>query len=137
VISYLEKSYGCAMEMTLDLIGGKWKALILWHLAEDGTLRFGELRRLFPKLTQKMLTQQIRDLERDGLVHREIFRQVPPRVDYSLTDTGRSLVPVLTALNGWGREFVNTPCFRQYGSIESACATEVLTPSLGERSVTV
>jgi DNA-binding HxlR family transcriptional regulator len=106
------------MEMTLDLIGGKWKALILWHLATDGTLRFGELRRLFHKLTQKMLTQQIRELERDGLVHREVYPQVPPKVEYSLTETGLSLVPVLRALNGWGNEFVHTGYFRENGGSE-------------------
>jgi len=114
--SYLEKSYGCAMEMTLDLIGGKWKALILWHLAEDGTLRFGELRRLFPKVTQKMLTQQLRELERDGIVKRDVFAQVPPRVDYSLTDVGRTLHPVLLSLNRWGRDFTKTPHFAENGS---------------------
>jgi DNA-binding HxlR family transcriptional regulator len=122
-VSYRGKDFGCPMEMTLDLIGGKWKALILWHLAMDGTLRFGQLRKLFPKVTQKMLTQQLRELEGDGLVHREVYAIVPPRVDYSLTETGESLVPILTALNGWGHDFVNTPGFADWGTLreETAC----------------
>ena len=123
MIEYLGKEYNCPMEMTLDLIGGKWKALILWHLAMDGTLRFGELRRLFPKVTQKMLTQQLRELEGDGLVNRDVHAVVPPRVDYSLTATGKSLEPILTALNRWGHDFVGTPGFADWGALreETAC----------------
>lgn len=124
-ISYREKDFGCPMEMTLDLIGGKWKALILWHLAESGTLRFGELRRLFPKVTQKMLTQQLRELEGDGIVNRDVHAVVPPRVDYSLTEMGTSLVPILTALNRWGNDFVHTPGFEEWGSVREEIAREV------------
>jgi DNA-binding HxlR family transcriptional regulator len=118
-ITYQGKSYGCAMEMTFDLIGGKWKALILWHLAEEKTLRFGELKRLFPKVTQKMLTQQLRELERDGLIGRKVYACVPPRVEYSINEVGLSLFPALTALNGWGLGFVTTPSFAAHGSIEA------------------
>lgn len=110
MVRYLGKEFGCPMEMTLDLIGGKWKALILWHLAHDGTLRFGELRRLFSRVTQKMLTQQLRELERDGLVHRKVYPVVPPKVEYSLTQVGQSLLPALVALNEWGTDFARQPC---------------------------
>lgn len=92
---------GCAVERTLSLIDGKWKGVILFHLAE-GTLRFNALRRLLPSITQRMLTNQLRELEADGLVTRTVFAQVPPRVDYSLTPFGESLKPVLRALKAWG-----------------------------------
>jgi DNA-binding HxlR family transcriptional regulator len=108
MIDYQGKAFGCPMEMTLDMIGGKWKALILWHLAEDGVLRFGALKRLFARVTQKMLTQQLRELERDGLIHREIYHQVPPKVEYSLTEMGQSLIPALKELNTWGWKFYET-----------------------------
>lgn len=91
----------CPMEATLDLIGGKWKSVILFRLGE-GTKRFNELGRLLPRVTARMLTRQLRDLERDGLVNRKIYAEVPPRVEYSLTDTGRTLQPVLDALKAWG-----------------------------------
>lgn len=110
MVRYLDKEFGCPMEMTLELIGGKWKALILWHLALDGTLRFGALRKLFPRVTQKMLTQQLRELERDGLVLRTVYPEVPPKVEYSLTPIGRSLMPALVALNEWGNDFAGKPC---------------------------
>ena len=128
-ITYQGKNYGCAMEMTFDLIGGKWKALILWHLAEEKTLRFGELKRLFPKVTQKMLTQQLRELERDGLIGRKVYACVPPRVEYSINEVGLSLFPALTALNSWGLGFVTTPSFAAHGSIEAdlPCQTQAAT----------
>lgn len=92
---------GCPVEATLDLIGGKWKGVILHHL-QEGTLRFNELRRRIPSCTQRMLTRQLRELEEAGLVHRRIFAQVPPRVDYSLTAEGRSLEPIVRAMHAWG-----------------------------------
>ena len=91
----------CPVEAALDMIGGKWKAVILFRLFE-GTKRFNELRRLHPNITQRMLTNQLRELERDGLVHREVYPQVPPKVEYSLTPDGRTLKPVLLALERWG-----------------------------------
>jgi DNA-binding HxlR family transcriptional regulator len=97
----LDCSPGCAVEATLSLIDGKWKGVILYHLLE-GTLRFGELRRRMPNVTQRMLTNQLRELEEDGLIARKIYAQVPPRVDYSMTERGRSLQPVITALKSWG-----------------------------------
>ncbi len=96
------KEYYCALELTLQVIGGKWKPIILWRLGQDGTLRFSELRRIMPNITQKMLTQQLRELESDGVLHREVYPQVPPRVEYSLSVKGRSLEPVICALKAWG-----------------------------------
>lgn len=94
------------MELTLDLIGGKWKSLILWHLGEQ-TLRFSELKRTLPQVTQKMLTQQLRDLETHGLVHRFIYTQIPPKVEYSLTEAGKSLLPILATLCQWGQNYAH------------------------------
>jgi DNA-binding HxlR family transcriptional regulator len=91
----------CPIEATLDIVGGKWKVLILFYLMK-GTVRFGEFQRLIPKITQRMLTLQLRELEEDGVVHREVYRQVPPKVEYSLTEFGRSLEPILILLRDWG-----------------------------------
>src|SRR5260370_39056837 len=95
------KSYdcaaGCPVEATLDLIDGKWKAVIIYHLLDD-TIRFNELRRRLSRITQRMLTRQLRELEASGLIHREIYAEVPPRVEYSLTSLGRSLEPVVRML---------------------------------------
>lgn len=91
----------CPVSTTLRLIGGKYKALLLWHLT-DRTLRFSELRRMAPEATPKMLTQQLRELENDGLIVREVYPVVPPRVEYSLTARGRSLFPILKNMYDWG-----------------------------------
>lgn len=96
---------GCPVEGTLELIDGKWKGVVLYHLL-SGTLRFNELRRLLKNCTQRMLTNQLRELEADGLVHREIYAQVPPKVEYSLTARGRSLEPVIRALKDWGETHI-------------------------------
>lgn len=92
------------VENALRVIGGKWKPLILWHLME-GTQRFGQLRRLIPGITQKMLTQQLRELEADRLVKRKVYAEVPPKVEYSLTEFGWTLKPVLDVLCEWGRRY--------------------------------
>ena len=103
----------CPVEATLDLIGGKYKALILWHLS-DGVLRFSELRSRIPKATPKMLTQQLRELETQALIHREVYPVIPPKVEYSLTETGRSLMPILMAMRDWGADYLRSkdqePC---------------------------
>lgn len=100
-----QRNYDCPVEAALDVIGGRWKGVILFHLLE-GPRRFNELRRLLPKVTQRMLTLQLRELETDGVVHREVFAQVPPRVDYSLTPFGNSLRPILGDLRAWGTLYV-------------------------------
>lgn len=91
----------CPIEATLDIVGGKWKVLILFYLMQ-GTVRFGEFQRLIPKITQRMLTLQLRELEEDGVIHREVYRQVPPKVEYSLTEFGKSLEPLLLLMRDWG-----------------------------------
>lgn len=95
----------CPMEVTLGLIGGKWKCLALLHLS-SGTLRFNELRRLIPNATQKMLTQQLRQLEKYGLILRKVYAQVPPKVEYASSDFGKSLHPILDAMCAWGTEYL-------------------------------
>ena len=97
----------CPVEATLDLIGGKYKALILWHLSEK-KLRFSELRKMITTATPKMLTQQLRELESQALIHREVFPVVPPKVEYSLTELGRSLIPILVAMRDWGADYMRT-----------------------------
>ncbi len=97
----------CPVEATLDLIGGKYKALILWHLA-DGKLRFSQLRNQISGVTPKTLTQQLRELEASELIHREVFPIVPPKVEYSLTDLGKSLMPLLVAMRDWGSSYLRT-----------------------------
>ncbi len=97
--------FGCPVEATLAVIGGKWKCVILFHLL-DGTKRFNELRRLMPDVTQRMLTRQLRELEADQVIHREVYPEVPPRVEYSLTEFGRTLEPILRMLQAWGFEYL-------------------------------
>ena len=97
----------CPVSATLDLIGGKYKALILWHLAEN-KLRFSQLNKLIPSATPKMLTQQLREMEAQNLVHREVFPVVPPKVEYSLTALGRSLMPVLVSMRDWGSAYLES-----------------------------
>jgi DNA-binding HxlR family transcriptional regulator len=92
---------GCAVEATLDLIDGKWKGVILYHL-QSRTQRFGELRRLMPGITQRMLTKQLRALEGDRLIVRKVYAEVPPRVEYTLSEIGESLRPVIDVLKAWG-----------------------------------
>src|SRR3974390_1783200 len=93
--------YYCPVKLTTDVIGGKWKPLILFYL-EGGTKRFGELRKLIPGMTKKMLTQHLRDLERDEVIRRRVYAVVPPRVEYSLTRHGESLKPILKLMSAWG-----------------------------------
>ena len=99
---YLYDPERCPFTATWSVIGGKWKGVLWWRLS-NGLGRFGELQRAIPQITKKMLAQQLRELERDGIVHREVFAEVPPRVEYSLTEYGKSLDPVIEALSTWGR----------------------------------
>ena len=101
----MEAKATCPVETTLELIGGKYKSLILWHLSA-GKLRFSELRKRISSATPKMLTQQLRELEKNQLVHREVYPVIPPKVEYSLTETGRSLMPVLVAIRDWGSDYL-------------------------------
>ncbi|MDZ8054212.1 MAG: winged helix-turn-helix transcriptional regulator [Aulosira sp. ZfuVER01] len=91
----------CEVEITLEVIGGRWKVLIIRELMA-GVKRFGELQRALPGITQKMLTQQLREMEDDGIIHREVYPQIPPKVEYSLTPLGESLQPILNAMHEWG-----------------------------------
>ncbi|WP_320199302.1 winged helix-turn-helix transcriptional regulator [Agrobacterium sp. rho-13.3] len=93
---------GCPVESTLSFLDGKWKGVILYHLTNEGTLRFNQLRRHIPSVTQRMLTKQLRELEEAGLISRKVFAVVPPRVDYALTPLGHSMQPVISALKAWG-----------------------------------
>ena len=97
----------CPVETTLTLIGDKWKVLILRDLML-GTKRFGELKKSIGTVSQKVLTAQLRDMEANGLVHREVYAEVPPRVEYSLTELGQSLKPILDAIWNWGEEYKNS-----------------------------
>jgi len=107
MLKFKGNEYSCSMELTLDIIGGKWKPLIIWHLGEN-TLRFSELKRSLPNITQKMLTQQLRALEEDQLVNRFVYAEVPPKVEYSLTEKGKTLLPVLSTLCEWAIEYSNS-----------------------------
>ena len=104
-LEFKNKKYSCPFEITIDLIGGKWKPLIIWRLGRKGTLRFNELKSELPNITQKMLTQQLRELEADNLVARKVYPQVPPKVEYSLTDLGSSLMPILSMMCKWGDNY--------------------------------
>ncbi|MGG0202092.1 winged helix-turn-helix transcriptional regulator [Bacillus anthracis] len=92
--------YSCPVEAMVEVIGGKWKGVILYHLL-DGTKRFNELKRLKPNITQRKLTLQLRELEADGIIHREVYREVPPKVEYSLTELGESLRPMILLMMEW------------------------------------
>ena len=99
--------YSWGIEATLDVIGGKWKPLVIYQL-KDGTLRFNQIvDRVTPRITQRMLTKELRELENDGLVTRKVYAQVPPKVEYSLTENGQSLIPILDQLCDWGYEHMN------------------------------
>lgn len=100
-----DRDFSCEKELTLAVIGGKWKMLILWHLGKEGTKRFNELKALMPNITQRMLVNQLRELESDYIIHREVYPVVPPKVEYSLTERGKTLMPILEAMYEWGKEY--------------------------------
>lgn len=98
-------SFGCSVEAAIEAIGGKWKGVIIYHLSKE-TRRFNELRKIMPTVTQRVLTKQLRELEADQIVHRKIYAEVPPRVEYSLTEFGQTLLPVISALEQWGETYL-------------------------------
>ena len=100
-------NYRCEIEVTLELISGKWKALLLWNLGNHEVIRFNEFRRIIPEITQKMLTQQLRSLEEDGLINRKVYNQIPPMVEYSLSEEGKKLMPILEQMDKWGKNYVD------------------------------
>ncbi|HMW98200.1 MAG: winged helix-turn-helix transcriptional regulator [Bacteroidetes bacterium] len=104
--------YHCALDVTMELVGGKWKTIVLWYLRKDKK-RFSELRKLIPGITEKMLSLQLRQLEKDGFVSRKVYPEVPPRVEYALTAHGRTLLPLLEEIAAWGRMMG-----KKYGSVE-------------------
>lgn len=101
------KEYHCAMDVTMNYIGGKWKTVVLWYLKKEKK-RFSELKKLIPNITEKMLSLQLKDLESDGIVKRKIYPEVPPKVEYSLTDFGKTLIPMLEEIALWGRSLAET-----------------------------
>lgn len=101
--------YHCPVEATIALIGGKYKAVLLWHISE-GTKRFSGFKRLMPDITEKMLASQLRALESDGLITRTVYPVVPPKVEYELSELGRTLIPVLTAMCDWGSDYIRSNC---------------------------
>lgn len=98
----------CPVETTLNIIGGKWKGIILYRLL-NGTKRFNELKRLLPNVTHRTLTMQLRELERDGILLRKVYAQVPPKVEYSLSPLGVSMTPIINALYDWGKNYQENP----------------------------
>lgn len=103
---FRDKVYNNPVELALEVLGGKWKMPILWRV-KDKPWRYGELKKSLGKITHKMLTQQLRELEEDGLVHREVFAEVPPRVEYTITEEGKTVIPIIKALQKWGYDFMN------------------------------
>lgn len=98
-----DKTYHCALDVTMAFIGGKWKSVVLWYLRKNPK-RYSELKRLIPDITEKMLSIQLRELERNGLIHRKIYAEIPPRVEYFLSEEGKTVLPVVEAIAKWGRE---------------------------------
>lgn len=102
----INTNFNCPVEATISLIGGKYKAIILWHL-KDQTLRYNELHKKMPNATDKMLAQQLRELEKDGFINRVVYPVVPPKTEYSLTKFGETLIPILDAMCTWGENYLN------------------------------
>lgn len=100
-----EKLFNCPVEASLSVVGGKYKSIILYHLMTDETLRFNEIQKLIPQATIKMLSQQLKDLEAEGIIHKEIYPVVPPKTEYSITEFGETLRPIIMAMCDWGRTY--------------------------------
>lgn len=115
----MQRTYGCGLEAALDVVGGKWKVLILWHLRPEKR-RFGELKRLVRGVSEKVLIQQLRDMELDGVIHREVYQEIPPRVEYSLTPFGFSVTEALAPLCRWGDKHMEA-----IGAVHRPCVSSV------------
>lgn len=120
-----KKKYNISVEATLEVIGGKWKCVILCHLTH-GKKRTSELKRLMPNITQKMLTQQLRELEEDGVINRIVYNQVPPRVEYELSEYGRSLEGILSSLCAWGEKHLTKVYGDKFSVLEDSVLNEQL-----------
>ncbi|NEO52134.1 MAG: helix-turn-helix transcriptional regulator [Okeania sp. SIO3B5] len=102
-----DRPYGCSVEATLSVIGGRWKPVIIFNLLQNDVLRFGELKKKIKGITQRMLVNQLRELEKDNIVARKVYAEVPPHVEYSLTNYGRTLEPIMISMRDWGAEHMN------------------------------
>ena len=103
-LSFKDKKFSSAVELSLNILGGKWKILIIWQL-KDSPKRYGELKKSLPGVTHKMLTQQLRELEQDEIISRKVYSEIPPKVEYSLTILGKTIIPVIDLLSDWGEEY--------------------------------
>jgi DNA-binding HxlR family transcriptional regulator len=112
IITIKKRVYHCALDVTMSFIGGKWKTIVLWYLRKEPK-RFSELKRHIPDITEKMLSMQLKQLEKDGIVGRKVYAEVPPRVEYFLTEEGKTLLPMLEEIAKWGRYFG-----KKYGKVE-------------------
>ncbi|PSJ29891.1 transcriptional regulator [Streptosporangium nondiastaticum] len=121
----MQRPYQCGIDAAIDVIDGKWKVLVLWAL-DSGARRFGETKRLLPGISEKVLAQQLREMEADGIVHREVYDQVPPKVEYSLTERGRALNAALAPLNAWGKERI---ALLEAEAEETAAAAAAVAPA--------
>lgn len=110
-----KKVFHCNTELAIDIVGGKWKPLIIYHLDNNPVLRFGEFKRLIPDVNERVLSRSLKELERNQILHRKDYHENPPKVEYSLTDEGKKLSPIIVQLGEWGKEYNRS---YQYGSIE-------------------
>ena len=109
-----KKQYNCYFEMTLDIMGGKWKPIILYYINHNGVARHSDLKRFIPSINERMLTRQLRELENDMLIIRKVYPVVPPKVEYSLTKCGKSLIPILTSLIEWGKNYAHSMDYKNF-----------------------
>lgn len=100
----VNKEFNCEKELTLSVLGGKWKLVILWHLGFEGTHRFNEIRKLFKSISHRILSKQLKELEQDGLIHRKVYDSSPPKVEYSISERGKTILPIVQAMYEWGKD---------------------------------
>lgn len=109
-----KKQYNCYFEMTLDIMGGKWKPIILYYINHNKVARHSDLKRFIPSINERMLTRQLRELENDMLITRKVYPVVPPKVEYSLTECGKSLIPILISLIEWGKNYAHSMDYKNF-----------------------